>query len=121
MIMGIGTDITEVDRFVKTAENKSFLRKIYSEAELNHFHGSNYQVLAGNFAAKEACAKALGTGFHGCAPYEIHVLRKPNGKPYIVLDGAARKIWEDMGKGNIYVSISHEKKYAVATVIIETP
>lgn len=119
MITGIGTDITEISRFKKSAENNAFLRRIYSEAELKLFHGVNYGFLAGNFAAKEACAKALGTGFHGCAPYEILVLRKPNGRPYIVLDGAARKIWEENGKGNILVSISHEKEYAAATVIIE--
>jgi holo-[acyl-carrier protein] synthase len=119
MIIGIGTDIIEIERIKKTAENKSFLRKIFTEGELNTFHGKNYETLAGNFAAKEALAKALGTGFKGCAPNEINVLRKPDGKPYIVLDGNTRKIWEESGAGNIFVTISHCKQYATATVVIE--
>jgi holo-[acyl-carrier-protein] synthase len=119
MIYGLGTDIIEIERIKKTAENPSFLRKIFSSAELNLFHGQNYNVLAGNFAAKEALVKALGTGFKGCAPNEIMVLRMPSGKPYIVLDGNTRKIWEESGKGKILVTISHSKEYATATVIIE--
>jgi holo-[acyl-carrier protein] synthase len=119
MITGIGTDIIEIERIKKTADNPSFLRKIFSEAEMTLFHGNNYETLAGNFAAKEAFAKAMGTGFKGCAPNEINVLRMPGGKPYIVLDGNTRKIWEENGKGKILVTISHCKEYATATVIIE--
>ena len=117
MIKGIGTDIVEIKRF----ENPSsaFLNSIFSKAELQLFHGTNINTLAGNFAAKEAVAKALGTGFHGCSPKEIEILRKPGGAPYVVLNGNSRKIHEDMGNGKIHISISHSKENAVAFAVLE--
>ena len=64
MIIGIGTDIIEISRIQKAVENKSFLSKIYTKSEQQLFHNCNYETLAGNFAAKEAVVKAMGTGFN---------------------------------------------------------
>ena len=119
MIKGIGTDITEIDRIIRAAEKQSFLDRIYTKKEQGLFHGNNYQTLAGNFAAKEAVAKALGTGFKGCAPVEIEILRNENGKPYAVLHGNAKEIYESMGCRSISVSISHSNENAVAFAVIE--
>lgn len=119
MIKGIGTDIIEIDRIAKSAQKQSFLDRIYTKKEQSLFHGCNYQTLAGNFAAKEAVAKALGTGFKGCAPVEIEVLRNENGKPYVILHGNARGIFESMEGRNIAVSISHNNESAVAFAVIE--
>ena len=117
MIKGIGTDIIEIERFKEPTQ--TFLNRIYTEAELTFFHRSNIETLAGSFAAKEAVAKALGTGFHGCSPKEIEILRKPSGAPYAVLSGNARKIHEELGNGKIHISISHCKQYATAVAVLE--
>ncbi len=119
MIKGIGTDIIEIERIKKSAEKQSFSDRIYTKKEQSLFHGHNYQTLAGNFAAKEAVAKALGTGFKGCSPVEIEILRDENGKPYVNLYGNAKGIFEYMGGKSIAVSISHSNENAVAFAVIE--
>ncbi len=119
MIKGIGIDIIEIERVAKSAEKQGFMDRIFTKREQCLFHGSNYNTLAGNFAAKEALAKALGTGFSRCAPVEIEILRTENGKPYIILYGNAKDIYDGMQGSNITVSISHSKDNAVAFAIIE--
>lgn len=119
MIKGIGTDIIEIDRIAKSIEKPSFVDTIFSELEQKLYHGTNPQTLAGNFAVKEAVAKAFGTGFKGCSPLEIEVLRKKSGQPYVVLNGNARKIYEELGGKKLLVSISHSKENVVAFVVIE--
>lgn len=119
MIKGIGTDIIEIDRIKKSLEKQTFLDRIYTKAEQRLYHGNNPQTLAGNFAVKEAVAKALGCGFNGCSPLEIEVLRKLSGAPHINLYGNTKKIFDDMGCKNIFVSISHSKENAIAYVVIE--
>lgn len=118
MVKGIGTDIIEISRIMKTLDKQSFLDRIFTKAEQKLYHGVNPQTLAGNFAAKEAVAKALGTGFAGCSPVEIEVLRDNKGKPYVNLYGSAKEILDLMG-GQVYVSISHSKENAVAFAVIE--
>ena len=76
--------------------------------------------LAGRWAAKEAFAKALGTGFaQGMGPCDIEVLRLPSGAPCIEPKGRARELWLSAGAGKIHVSISHDTDYALAFVVIE--
>ncbi len=119
MIKGIGADIIEIERIANSAKKQSFLDRIFTKREQCLFHGNNFNTLAGNFAAKEAVAKALGTGFSRCAPVEIEILRGDNGKPYIVLYGNAKEIYDNMQCCNIAVTISHSKENAVAFAIIE--
>lgn len=119
MIKGIGTDIIEIERIEKSLDKQTFLDRIYTKAEQRLYHGSNPQTLAGNFAVKEAVSKALGCGFKGCSPFEIEVLRKRSGAPYINLYGNTKKIFDETGGKNIFVSISHSKENAIAFVIIE--
>ncbi|MDO4301360.1 MAG: holo-ACP synthase [Clostridia bacterium] len=118
MVKGIGTDIIEIDRIKKTIDKQSFLDKIFTKTEQKLYHGVNPQTLAGNFAAKEAVAKALGTGFAGCSPIEIEVLRDLKGKPYVNLYGSAKDLLDSIG-GQVYISISHSKENAIAFAIIE--
>ncbi len=118
MIKGIGTDIIEIQRIMKTIEKQSFLDKIFTAQEQRLYHNVNPQTLAGNFAAKEAVAKAFGTGFRGCSPVEIEVLRDNKGKPYVNLYGGAQDILNSIG-GRISVSISHNEKNAVAFAVID--
>lgn len=118
MVKGIGTDIIEIERIKRTIEKQSFLDKIFTKAEQKLYHGMNPQTLAGNFAAKEAVAKALGTGFSGCSPVEIEILRYENGKPYVNLYGNAKELLSKIG-GSISVSISHNKENAIAFAVID--
>ncbi len=119
MIFGIGTDIIEIQRIEKAAHLDGFLKKIFTENEINFFKHKKSESIAGNFAAKEAFSKALGSGFRGFSPIDIEVLREKNGKPEIILHDNAKKIADDFGIKNIFISISHCKDYAMATVILE--
>ena len=118
MIHGIGTDIIEIDRISKTIENTSFCSRYFSEDENDYFLKKNNhpQTIAGNFAAKEAFSKALGTGFRNLCLKDISVLRDALGKPYIKLSGNATGLVDE---NKIFVSISHSEKYALAYVVIE--
>lgn len=117
MILGIGTDIVEINRIAKAIENALFCNRFFTDAENLLFErkGNKVQSIAGNFAAKEAFSKALGTGVRGFALKDIEILRDDLGKPYINLYNNA-KLAEDI---NVHVTISHTEKYAVAYVIIE--
>ncbi len=121
MIIGIGTDIIEIDR-VKKAVSRSngFLEKAFTEKEIEYFRSKNLSAntIAGNFAAKEAVSKALGSGFRKFGLKDIEVLRDDLGKPIVNL---SEKIYEIIGKRNfkIYVSISHSNDNAIAYSIME--
>ncbi len=116
MIYGIGTDIIEIKRFENATE--SFLNKVYTEAELFLFRNKP-SSLAGNFAAKEAVAKAFGTGFHGFSPKDIEVLRSATGAPVITLHGNALRLFTESGCTSACVSISHSRENACAFVVLE--
>jgi len=121
MIKGIGNDIIEIERVKKAAEKDSFLKKVFSEEELAYFRQKNMraETIAGNFAAKEAVAKAMGTGFSGFEPSDVAVLRNENGKPYVVLKGEAKEKAFSLGINKIEVSISHCRDYASAFAVCE--
>ena len=122
-IYGIGTDIVSVDRIKKLQNNKNFLERIFSkEEELKCSKLINYNNChAKRFAAKEAFAKALGTGIsNGVNFNEIIVMNEKNGKPFIEIIGKTLKIIKKKFKKKIKIalSLSDEKKYAVAFVTI---
>ena len=119
MIAGIGIDIVEIDRVRKSCERESFLKKCYTEAEREMANG-NPAFLAGNFAVKEAVAKALGTGFRGFGPSEIEVLRDALGKPVVKLYGEAKKQETALAITNWFVSISDTAATACAAAVAET-
>lgn len=122
MIIGIGTDIIEIDRIGKALINKGFLHKNFTEKEIEYFlrRKNISEVVAGNFAAKEAVSKALGTGFRGFGLIHIEVLRDELGKPQVNLYGQAKNIAERGGISRIHISISHNKTQAIAYCIIES-
>lgn len=118
MIKGIGIDIIEISR-VKEAVVKysdKFLSKVYSPSEIIYCKRLNqyrYPELAVRFAAKEAYAKALGTGIgKGVSWTEVEVVNDELGKPYLAVSG---KILD-----NVHVSLSHSRDSAVAQVVIES-
>lgn len=121
MIVGIGTDIVEIKRIEKAVENDRFLRRNFTaaEIELYEMRRKKANVLAGCFAAKEAVAKAFGTGFCGFEPIDVEILRDDAGKPYVNLYGEAEKIRKELDVGNVFVSISNCDNYATAFVVME--
>lgn len=118
-IIGIGTDIIEIERVKGSIEKVGFFEKIFTEKERSTFNGKNHNSFAGYFAAKEAVSKALGTGFAGIAPNEIEVCRNEKGAPYILLYGKALSRFEEIGGKSIFISISHSKDNTVAFCVIE--
>tara|TARA_B110000881_G_C18477201_1_gene464518 strand:+ start:266 stop:649 length:384 start_codon:yes stop_codon:yes gene_type:complete len=123
-IYGIGTDIVNVNRVKKVLKNKNYLDRLFNKLEISKCRklSSSENCYAKRFAAKEAFSKALGTGISkGIKFNEIVILNKKNGKPFIKLIGDTKKIVEKKfktQKSNFFLSISDEKKYAVAFVTI---
>lgn len=119
MITGIGTDLIEVSRIKKAAERPAFLERVYTEKERELIEARPARA-AGNFAAKEAVAKALGCGFAGIVPAEIEVLRQESGLPYVVLHGRAEEKAEEQGVSAIQISITDTAEYAQAYAVCES-
>ncbi len=117
MIIGIGTDIVEVKRIEKAIENDKFNDKVFTGNEAERAK-TNPQTAAGLFAAKEAFVKAVGNGFGKITAKDIEVKKDDKGRPYFVFYGEAKKFIEK-NNGTASLSISHEKEYAVAFVVIE--
>ena len=123
-IFGIGTDIVSVERIKNSLKNRNFINRIFNEREILKCKKTNNSnnCFAKRFAAKEAFSKALGTGIsNGIKFNEIVILNKKSGKPYISIIGQTKKILNKKFKRKkfkISLSLSDEKKYAVAFVTI---
>ncbi len=120
--ISVGVDIIEIDRISATLERfgDRFLQRVYTDGEAAYCRGRAPQ-LAARFAAKEAVMKALGTGTRGVGWREVEVTRKRTGEPEITLHGRAAARAEEIGIGHIAVSLSHSRKYAVASVVGRRP
>jgi holo-[acyl-carrier protein] synthase len=123
MIIGIGTDIVEVERFVKHTENGEdhFSKRFFTVGELNEIKGKKHpqESMAGKYAAKEAVAKAFGTGLTYFKFQDIEILRDEGGKPYVNLHGKGMELAQRLGIKRINLSISHTKNNAIAFCIME--
>lgn len=126
MIIGIGVDIIEIERVRQAVQNnKKFLSKLFTEREIDYFisRNMNSEVIAGNFAAKEAVSKALGTGIRGFSFKDIEILRNELGKPEVILHNGANLIGNKLvGNNNslrIHLSISHNNSSAIAYSVLE--
>lgn len=124
MIIGIGTDLIEIERIERSYKRfgQSFLDRVYTAAEVEYcMRKKNYaESLAARFAAKEAGAKALGTGIsHGVSWREFEVRRQRSGKPELHLSGRAAQIAEKLGIRRISLSVSHSRTMSIAVVVAE--
>ena len=121
MIIGIGTDIIEVDRVARAISKEAFKKKVFSEREIAYCESQKKEEsFAARFAAKEAFFKALGTGWRdGMGITEVEVLNDELGKPSIFLSGKAKEVFEQKGGTHIHLSLSHIKTQAIAFVILE--
>lgn len=125
MIYGIGTDIVRIQRLDDnlTRFGDRFASRILTETELEGFHASGRKAhfLAKRFAAKEAAAKALGTGFRdGLSLRDISVSNDELGKPVLKFSPRAQQELESRDIARCHVSISDEMEYAVAFVTFES-
>lgn len=124
-IVGLGTDIVEIDRIAAQVDRlgDKLARRVLTDAELAIFQGSSQpaRYLAKRFAAKEAAAKALGTGIgRGVSFQHIHIGNNVDGAPTIAFSEGAAARMQQLNAVVGHISIADEKRYAVATVILET-
>lgn len=124
MILGIGTDLAEVERIRESIARfgDRFLNRIYTERERAYASSkaNAAERFAARFAAKEAGMKAIGTGWrHGVTWKDFEVANEPSGRPTLRLSGVAGQIAERMGVKRISVSLTHTSQTAFAVVILE--
>lgn len=124
MIFGIGTDIVLISRILRSIDKygEKFAERILSPVELSEYKSSNDpgRLLAKRFAAKEATSKAFGTGFRdGLSLKDIEVGHDELGKPVLCFYNKAEQFIKENGIKTTFISLSDEKEYAVAYVILE--
>lgn len=124
MIYGIGTDIVQVSRMEENLakHGERFAERILAESELHRYQDQARpaQFLAKRFAAKEATAKAFGTGFRdGLSLRHIVVVNDENGRPMLEFSDMAEELARKFQIKQSHISLSDEPNYAVAFVILE--
>ena len=125
MVVGLGTDITEVPRVARSIERfgDRFLERVYTPGEITYCLArkkSAAQSFAARFAAKEAAFKALRTGWRGgLSWHHVEVTSTEAGAPLLQLSGYARTLFDAMGATHAHLSLSHTSEHAVAQVIFE--
>lgn len=122
MIIGIGTDIVEIERIRRMIERHGdqFVRRCFTALEIEYAsrHRDSAVRYAGRWAAKEAVVKVLGTGFiQGITFHDVEVVSLHTGKPTVRLSGQAGSIAEGLAITEIKLTISHSREYATATAI----
>ena len=124
MIVGSGIDLTEIDRIQQSMDRygQRFLNRVYTAAEQAYCLRKRKaaESFAARFAAKEAGAKALGTGIsHGVNWLEIEVVRLPSGRPPLKFPGRAAQMAARIGAVRAALSITHTSALAMASVVLE--
>jgi holo-[acyl-carrier protein] synthase len=115
MIIGIGVDLVDINRFEKSiSETPKLLDRLFTEAEKNQ----SLQSLAARFAAKEALMKAVGRA-SGLSFSEVSIIKDDFGKPSFELAGKSLATIESRGISNLQLSLSHDGGMAIAYVIAE--
>ncbi len=114
----VGVDIIEIERIQAVIDRwgQSFLGRIYTRAELDFCRG-RVPELAARFAGKEAVMKALGTGRSGVSWRDVEILPDRRRAPLVFLHGRARRRARRLGLGEVAISLSHSRDYAVASAV----
>jgi holo-[acyl-carrier protein] synthase len=118
MTLRTGVDLLEIPRLEAAIERhgERFLARIFTPTEREQC-GLNYASLAARFAAKEAVAKALGTGLGAVAFTDIEIARGKSGEPLLKLSGQALAVADELQLTEWAISLSHTREYAVASVV----
>tara|TARA_B100001250_G_C19663762_1_gene728306 strand:+ start:116 stop:505 length:390 start_codon:yes stop_codon:yes gene_type:complete len=124
-IVGNGVDIIENARIKKSLKIKGFINRVFTQNEINKSNKLNNKInyFAKRFAAKEAFAKALGEGFRNNINFnDIEITNDKKGKPLINISNNVKKFIKKkfkLNKYKIFLSLSDDKKYSIAYVIID--
>ena len=124
MILGIGLDVVATERIARLLANdgSDFEERVFTAAELQECRerADRAQALGARFAAKEACLKALGTGWtRGLSFRQVEVWGLAGGRPELRLSGEAAERAQALGVRRIHVSLTHEADVAAAVVVLE--
>src|SRR5580698_9655203 len=125
MVLGLGTDLIEIARIKESVERhgERFLHKVFTEGEIAYCMSkkiNSAESFAARFAAKEAGAKALGTGIsRGVTWKEFEVRREASGRPTLHLSGRAAELAEAIGVKRVQLSLTHSRELALAVVVAE--
>ena len=125
MVVGLGTDLIEIARVQASLDRygEQFLGRVFTAGEIAYCQRKKHtaaESFAARFAAKEAGAKALGTGIsRGVSWREIEVQRSPGERPELVLTGRAAERAQAMGVRRISLSLTHSRDVAMAVVVLE--
>lgn len=125
MLVGTGIDMIEIERIAQSIERfgDRFLTRIFTPGEIAYCQNkkNSAESFAARFAAKEAGAKALGTGIqHGVTWRELEVRRLPGHRPNLFFSGRAQEIAGQLGVRNISLSLTHSGTTAMAAVHLES-
>ena len=124
-ILGIGTDVVENQRIKNSIKNKKFIKRVFSKKEINlsKKYKNKFNYFSKRFAAKQALAKAIGSGIrNGLNFNDISIINDKLGKPKFHIIDKLNKILKNKFKSKkieIFLSLSDEKKYSIAFVIIQ--
>jgi holo-[acyl-carrier protein] synthase len=124
MIIGIGADMVHIPRIEKILSDNGtrFIQRVLTEPEIEAFQKAARpaEFVAARFAAKEAAAKALGTGFRSGLSYlHIRVMNDEWHRPILMFSEVAKQLADQQGLTHSHLSITHERKYASAYVVLE--
>ena len=124
MIVSVGIDMIEVSRIRETlARTPRFVERVFTSAERAYCDAkgaASAQHYAARFAAKEACLKALRTGWRGSITWhDMEVSNDAKGAPLVEIRGEARKVFDSLGANVVHLSLSHTTEHAIATVVLE--
>ncbi|MBK1791280.1 holo-ACP synthase [Persicirhabdus sediminis] len=122
-LYGIGIDVVEVARIESSLQEfgSRFREKVFTAAEREYCEKQKRPAIhfAARFAAKEAIAKAFGTGIgKNLGLLDIEILRKPSGEPTVVLSGAGQQFAENQNITEIKISLTHADHYAAANAVV---
>lgn len=118
MILRSGIDTIETSRLrdIRTSIRERFIKRVFTTKEITQAR-NRMDALSGLFAAKEAVAKALGTGIGHVHWQDIEILHLPSGQPIVALTGNAKTVADQLGLNTWSVSISHDRNKAIALAV----
>ena len=120
MIVGIGVDAVEIDRFRRSLERTPSMKsRLFTSEELDYVepHDDPIASLAARFAAREAVMKAMGVGLGAFEFHDVWVQRADSGRPTLAVTGRAQQIANELGVTDWHLSITHTDSTAIAYVI----